>query len=304
MTGCSRCRESSGTWLRDAGSPSTTRICSVAIASWTADARRAWSGGVDASDSVDGVRLFGPFVGTVSLHAREPQREAPGVLRACLHIVECNLDHELGANVDGPIVAADFTREKFLRLPGEHLVRHALERLAEHDKLARRRIARTEVEVREPAPAAAVTPFRGQHHQIERAGGLDLEPRSAAIARFVGRIERFGHHALVSAGERGLDEQLRFGGTAGDEPWNEKSSRQHRAQRREALACRPLGEHGVVEPKSVEEERRKRQLIAQRRHIELAAEAAHRGLERPRRYDGIERARLSVLYQTNTRQGV
>ena len=67
-----------------------------------------------------------------------------------------------------------------------------------------------EVQVREPAVAPAVAPFGGEDDEIERVRALDLEPARAAVARFVGRIERLRHHAFVAARERVVVERLRL----------------------------------------------------------------------------------------------
>ena len=89
-------------------------------------------------------------------------------MRARLHVVERDLDHQLGPHVDGVAVARDLAREELLGLPGEHLVGHALEGLAEHHEAAGRRVARAEVQVREPALAPAVAPLGREHDEIER----------------------------------------------------------------------------------------------------------------------------------------
>ena len=97
-----------------------------------------------------------------------------------------------------PIAARSRARSSSSRLPLEHLVGQPLERLAEHHVLAGGRIERAEVQVRELAGAPAVAPFRREHDEIERVRALDLEPARAAIAGFVGRIERLRHHAFVA----------------------------------------------------------------------------------------------------------
>src|SRR2546426_9119339 len=63
------------------------------------------------------------------------------------------------------------------------LVRHPLERLAEHDESARVRVAGAEVEVREAAAATTVAPLGGEHDQVERLRRLHLEPGRAARPR-------------------------------------------------------------------------------------------------------------------------
>src|SRR5205814_7051543 len=101
-------------------------------------------------------------------------------------------------------------------LPVEHRVGEALEGLAEHDVLAGRRVEGSEVQVREIAAAAAVSPLGGQHDEVEGVRALDLQPARAAVARLVGRIERLGHEALVAGRERALVENARRGLGGGD----------------------------------------------------------------------------------------
>ena len=92
------------------------------------------------------------------------------------------------------------------RLPGQQLVGQALERLAEHDETAGGRIARTQVQVGQPAAAPPVPPFHSQHHQVKGVPRLDLDPPGAPAARRVRRIQRLDHHALVPAGHRFTEE--------------------------------------------------------------------------------------------------
>src|SRR5204862_5746968 len=70
---------------------------------------------------------------------------------------------------------------------------------------ARRRTARTEVEVREPGLPAAVAPLGAQHDEVVRADRLHLAPRLAAAAGGVERRSVFDDDALVARGERLLE---------------------------------------------------------------------------------------------------
>ena len=85
-----------------------------------------------------------------------------------------------------------------LGLPGQHLVGHALERLAEHHPAARLGVAGAEVDVGEPALAAAAAPLDGEHDEVEGVPRLDLDPARAAAAGVVGRVQRLHHDALVT----------------------------------------------------------------------------------------------------------
>src|SRR5207247_2546460 len=89
----------------------------------------------DRADRGDRVGLGGVLVRAVALDAGEAQRDAARVAPAPLHPVEGDLDDELGTDVDGVAVAARLQPEELLRLPGEHLVRHPLERLPEHHEV-------------------------------------------------------------------------------------------------------------------------------------------------------------------------
>src|SRR6185503_18510801 len=92
---------------------------------------------VDGAHGIDGIGVLGPLVRAIALHAREAQREAARVLRALLDVAELDLDHQLGAQLHDPVVAAGLASEELARLPFEHRVGHALEGLAEHDEAAR-----------------------------------------------------------------------------------------------------------------------------------------------------------------------
>ena len=244
-----------------------------------------------------------PLVRAVALHPREAQRQAAGVLRARLQVVEGDLDDQLGPHVHGVAVAAGLAREQLARLPGEQLVGHALEGLAEHHEAAGRGIARAEVQVRQPALAPAVAPLGGEHDEVERVRALDLEPARAAAAGLVGRVERLRHHALVAARERVGVEGLGGGDVGGDEARDHERRRQRRGERGEALAA-PAGRAATSPSRCRQSKKndRERQLGAQSRDVELAAEAAHRHLERRGAPSARERDRLAVEDQLARRQ--
>ena len=140
-----------------------------------------------SADRVDRVGLVGRLVLAVAQHPGEAQRHAARVARAALHAVEGDLDDQLGADVDGPVVAVVLKLEEPLGLPGQQLVGQALEGLAEHDPAAGLRVAGAQVQVGQPALAPAVTPLDGQHHQVEGVPWLHLDPAGAAPPGGVGR---------------------------------------------------------------------------------------------------------------------
>ena len=136
--------------------------------------------------------------------------------------------------------------------------------------------------LRQPALAAAVAPFGGEHDEVERVRRLDLEPARAAAAGLVRRVERLRHHALVAARERVVVEAPRPAPTSAvtmrgiDEP----APAARRAARRSARAP---GWSSSVSPSRCRQSKKnaaQRQLGAQPLDVELAAEAAHRDLER------------------------
>src|SRR4051794_723356 len=131
---------------------------------------------------VDRVRLRWGLVRAVRLDACEPQRDATGVARRRLHAVERDLDYELGMHEDGDAFAPGLAREELAGLPLEQLIGHPLEGLPDHDETAGARIAGAEVQIRQPAMAAAVPPLGAEHHQIVGAHRLDLAPGLAAPA--------------------------------------------------------------------------------------------------------------------------
>src|SRR6185436_7886583 len=119
-------------------------------------------------------------VRAISLDPRKAECDASWILRAALHFVERDLDDELRAHVYDVSLAANFAREQLLRLPCQELVRHSLERLAQHDEVARRRIARAEMQVAQPSLPPSRAPLDGKHDEIQRLRGFHLEPRGAA----------------------------------------------------------------------------------------------------------------------------
>src|ERR1700733_246730 len=83
----------------------------------------------------------------VTQYPGEPQGDTARVSRGALDAVEGDLDHEFWTHVDRPVVAVVLERQQFLCLPGQQLVREALEGLAQHDPAACFRVARSQVQV-------------------------------------------------------------------------------------------------------------------------------------------------------------
>ena len=83
------------------------------------------------------------------------------------------------------VVGLDGQLGEPLGLPGEHLVGHALERLAEHHEAVALVGAGAEVDVGQPALAPAAAPLDGQHDEVEGVHRLDLDPGGAATTGVV-----------------------------------------------------------------------------------------------------------------------
>src|SRR5688572_13596789 len=85
-------------------------------------------------DIPDRVRLGGRLVAPVLLHTGESQRQAARIDAALLYLVEGNFDDQFRPDVDDDALARDLAGEQLFGLPREHLIGHALERLAQHDE--------------------------------------------------------------------------------------------------------------------------------------------------------------------------
>src|SRR4051794_23657050 len=113
---------------------------------------------------VDRVGLAGPLVVAVAHDAGEAECDAAWVAGGALDAVEGDLDDLLGPQLHDVVVLdgarADGQLGEPLGLPGEHLVGHALEGLAEHHEVVTLLgCACAEVDVGEPALPAARAPF-------------------------------------------------------------------------------------------------------------------------------------------------
>ena len=194
----------------------------------------------------------------------------------------------------GVPVAMGLEREEPLRLPREHLVGQALERLPEHDEVAVLRIPRTEVQVREPPLTPPVPPLRCEHDEIERVCDLHLEPCGSPTTCVVGRVGRLHHHALVPAGTRIVEEPLGRSDIVRLDPRDAQLGRKPLVEPLQSLTRRQVDKIFAVQMEDVEEERRERNLAPEPRPVRPAPEAAHRHLERPRATVRAESDRLAV----------
>ena len=153
--------------------------------------------------------------------SRRPARAA-AVRRSESRIV-AGLDRELG---------------EALGLPGEHLVGHPLEGLAEHREGAVG-VARAEVDVGQPALAAAVAPLHREDDEVEGVHWLHLDPAGAATAGGVPDGEALDDHAFVAARERVVGRMPRAApGSSVTSRGTRCSSGTSRVEGLEPLGCR------------------------------------------------------------------
>ena len=104
----------------------------------------------------------------------------------------------VGSTKTVPGVRRTSQLEELLGLPGQHLVGESLERLAEHDQLTGRRIAGGQVQVGQPALAAAVSPFDRGDDQVEGVPRFDLDPGGVAATGRVRGGQVLDDHSLVA----------------------------------------------------------------------------------------------------------
>ena len=191
--------------------------------------------------------------------------------------------------------------EQSLGLPGEHLVGHALEGLAEHHEAAGLRVARAEVQVAEPPLPAAVAPLGREHDEVEGVRALDLEParRRAAPPR---RARRAPSPSRLRGRARARRRGTRSASSASpvDDPRHAQRLRQ--ALRRAPRAARAAGRSIRSSPsrwRMSKKNARERQLGPELLEVAAAsaAEPAHRDLERVRPPVGAQRDRLAVEHR-------
>ena len=168
-----------------------------------------------------------------------------------------------------------------------------------------RRVAGTEVQVRQPAAAAAVPPLGGQHDEVERVPRLHLEPARPAPAGLVGRVERLHHHALVAAARRASSRNARrlgqIGGHHGGAPAAPRAPRRQRRRtgRRRGRSSRS-SPSSVQHVEDVRRQRRRSPVPPRRRPAsETRLPVCWNGRGRP---SGAQRDRLAVEHDVAHRQ--
>ncbi len=186
---------------------------------------------------------------------------------------------------------------QFGGLPGQQLVGESLEGLAHHDRWSSVRVSRAEVEVGQVAASTTVPPLGAQDDEIEGVHRFHLQPRPAAAAGGVGRVEVFDHHALV-ARLQGCREDR--GGVTGFLLAGDDVVPRDASQRLPAFPEGSVEQVGAVEVQAVEEVRPQQQCP----HLFLprAAEARHGLLERSGPALVGERQRLAVQHHGPARQ--
>ena len=188
---------------------------------------------------VQGVRLLGPLVLAVALDAREAEGDAARVAAARLHAVERDLDHELGAHVDGVRRAPLLELQQALGLPGQHLVGQALERLAEHHELPALGVARAEVQVARAGPGAGRAPTRPRGStRSSVCAGLTLSQPAPRRPASYGAASALTSTPSWPRATRVRRERLRLCGVGRHDPRHAQALGHDRRQRRGALARR------------------------------------------------------------------
>ena len=147
---------------------------------------------------------------------------------------------------------------KRVGLPRQHLVGHALERLAKHHETTVPRVARAEVDVGQLSGAPARTPLHREHDEVEGVHRLDLEPARTPAPRLVRRRGRLRHHPFVTGGKGGRQERGRGLAVGGGQPVDALAGWNHRVECRETLRGGQVEQVGAVEVQQIEEEHRQR----------------------------------------------
>ena len=142
-----------------------------------------------------------------------------------------------------------------------------------------------------------MAPLRGEHDEVQRVDRLDLEPRGAAPAGGVRRVERLHHDALVPGGDGGVERRLRGRGIAGHRPRDPVLGRHDPLEHRGALGERGVEQVVAVDVQHVEEQRRERD-----RARLAGAEARRRDLERLGAAVLAQRDRLAVEHDRADRE--
>ena len=184
-----------------------------------------------------------------------------------------------GPDVDAVRRAARLQLQQALGLPREHRVGQPLEGLAEHAEAAVG-LARAEVQVRQPATAAAVAPLGSQDDQIQRVPRLHLEPGAAPAARRVRRGQRLHHHTLVpaaSASSRKARRRRRC-----RRPRAARASARGRAARARRSARRPGGRGDRRRRRATRRRRRRQRHRRAARRRRAGSRTGSRDLERVR----------------------
>ncbi len=183
-----------------------------------------------------------------------------------------------------PLCTALQQRER-LGLPGEQLIGHPLERLADHHRLAAVRVPGAEVDIGQVAGAPAVAPLGAEHHEVQGVHRLDLQPGPAPPAGRVRRVQRLDHDALVPCLQGAVEQVgrlLRRGSQRARHPVRARGPVERVQPGHERL----VDQVGAVEVQAVEEVR----------PLGAGAEAAHGVLEQQRPAVNVDRQRLAVQH--------
>ncbi len=116
-------------------------------------------------------------------------------------------------------------------------------------------------------------PLRGKHHQVERVHRLDLQPGCSATAGEVGRGGRLRHDALVTGGQRRVQELRGSRGVGRDQPVDAPGGRDQRVQGGQSVGGRGVEQIHAVAVQDIEEKHRKWLCSKGRRYIDRPPES-------------------------------
>ncbi len=124
-----------------------------------------------------------------------------------------------------------------------------------------------------------MAPLGTEHHEVQRAQGLDLEPACAAGPGLVRSGEALGHDPLVAAAKGVGEKCLRLGAVGGDDRRHAPGVGHETPEELVPLVGGGVDERHPVGVQAVEEERGERKPPAHRVDVQPASEAPHRDLE-------------------------
>ena len=224
---------------------------------------------------------MGRFVFAEACNTRKAEGKAGQILRAPLNFVVSYFHDDFRPDRDRVAIILDFQCPQLRRHLYELLIRQTLEGFA-HRRETAGFIDNGQMVIGEPAAAPPRTAVRRYNHAIDRHCRFHLKPSLTAVSRQIRTCRIFRHDPLVPFRQSLLEKGFGRIFFSGNCSLRKISACRQSRQFQPSFVIRLVDKRLVVDEKTIEQIKRKRDFFSERFDLMNSAKSAHEILKRQR----------------------